>query len=542
MPDTPHIYLSEEEDLDPPTVLVPKPTPTHPQTPTSKDKGKGKRTRAENYSARSHTPLAVKTHSSHLEQETIEQPIVTTNPNPHCVRDPTQQEYNTQLPEHRSYLNEQIARLAHPTLHTPKHTMMREFLQKLYREGGQKAHDMKASSLNMVESWLTSKYGATTRPPPRQLLNNTSSGPQGRPGNASQTTPSNNYNQRYTGRGTRAANYKKAQDLHNTNRRTLCDMILSGKPLNDVNETLTIEQIEKIYIDLFSERSKPDNGISSMKSPHSLTFKPITPEEVNRAKMGWSNTAPGPDGVTVRQIKQTDDEWLVMIYSIILLSGIKPARFSLSRTTLIYRTDERRDPANYRPITVSSTIQRLLHRIIANLIRNATDLNINQRAFTTLDGTLANCLILENFIRSRWDNGKPMPIVSLDLAKAFDRVSHLSIERALHRQGIQIGMISYIMDSVKNNMTYIRLGKQVTAGVKINRGVRQGDPLSPILFNLVLDEILEDINNNLALSGTRTNATTTIAFADYIVVMEEDPTRMQATVDRAVTFAESKCS
>lgn len=166
-------------------------------------------------------------------------------------------------------------------------------------------------------------------------------------------------------------------------------MIFSDKPLDIIEETPSTDQIEAMYRALFSETSKLDKDIPCRNNPLYPTFSTITHNDVKNAKMGWSNAAQGPDGVNVRQVKLTDHEWQSILYSTILLSRIKPERFFVSRTTLIYKTDDRRDPSYYRPITVSSVIQRLFHRIITKRLRSATYPNINQRGFISFDDILA---------------------------------------------------------------------------------------------------------------------------------------------------------
>lgn len=57
---------------------------------------------------------------------------------------------------------------------------------------------------------------------------------------------------------------------------------------------------------------------------------------------------------------------------------------------MIFKDGERADPANYRPITISSALIRLLHRALAARFKKAINLSANQRGFTDIDGTVAN--------------------------------------------------------------------------------------------------------------------------------------------------------
>lgn len=183
------------------------------------------------------------------------------------------------------------------------------------------------------------------------------------------------------------------------------------------------------------------------KENNTATLYPVNPEEVEQAKLGWSNSSPGPDSISGAQVKRTDKDWLALIYSVILLSGIKPTRFRLTKTVLIHKSGDKTSPSSYKLISVSSTLQRLFHRILNHRLKEATLMNYNQRGFSSVDGTLANCVILDTFIAARRARHLPMAVASIDITKAFDTVSHYSVKRAMVSKGLEEGMITYIMNS-----------------------------------------------------------------------------------------------
>lgn len=107
---------------------------------------------------------------------------------------------------------------------------------------------------------------------------------------------------------------------------------------------------------------------------------------------------------------------------------------------------------------------------------------------------MANIVILEAYLKSRSQANKTSAAVGIDITKAFETVSHTSVERALIRKGVDSNTTKYIINSMKD--TTFKLEGATTRPFTINRGVRQGDPLSPLLFNLVLDEYLTLPNFN----------------------------------------------
>lgn len=129
-----------------------------------------------------------------------------------------------------------------------------------------------------------------------------------------------------------------------------------------------------------------------------------------------------------------------------------------SRTILIPKEGSRADPSNWRPITIGSATQRLLHRILAKRLQATLPIHPTQRGFRSIDGTLANTIVLDHYIKSRRLKGKTYNVVSLDVRKAFDTVSHAAIFRALERLGVDQGMRDYLRSTHTNCHTNIQWG------------------------------------------------------------------------------------
>lgn len=104
----------------------------------------------------------------------------------------------------------------------------------------------------------------------------------------------------------------------------------------------------------------------------------------------------------------------------------------------------------------------------------------------------------------------------MDLAKAFDRVSTEYILRGALRAGFDDCFLAYIRELYATSYTTLQYeGEELE--VQPTTGVRQGDPLSPVLFNLVVDEFLGGVDPNVAFrSGDLT--LDAMAFADDLVV------------------------
>jgi hypothetical protein len=104
----------------------------------------------------------------------------------------------------------------------------------------------------------------------------------------------------------------------------------------------------------------------------------------------------------------------------------------------------------------------------------------------------------------------------LDDAKAFDTTPHEAILRAMSSQGYDSHSFALIRDMYTDICTRIC---STGSFIPLERGVKQGDPLSPLLFNMVMDPLLGDPQmKGFRLGGHEIGA---LAFADDIVMMAD---------------------
>ncbi|KAH7933448.1 hypothetical protein HPB49_012594 [Dermacentor silvarum] len=144
----------------------------------------------------------------------------------------------------------------------------------------------------------------------------------------------------------------------------------------------------------------------------------------------------------------------------------------------------------HRPITLAHVLTRLLHKVYVRRLMAKVKLDLRQRAFILADGCAENQLLLRTIIHEAKHKFVPLAMASVDVAKAFDKVVHPAITYGLRRKGVSDEFFTYIGDFYSRATTGLTFGSH-TRLLHPTRGVRQGDPLSPLLFNLILDEFFE---------------------------------------------------
>ncbi|KAK7874081.1 hypothetical protein R5R35_004625 [Gryllus longicercus] len=238
-------------------------------------------------------------------------------------------------------------------------------------------------------------------------------------------------------------------------------------------------------------------------------------EEIEGAKLPLSSAA-GPDRISVRQWRAVPSSVRALLYAMVMRDGGFPAAMMSSRTVFLPKGLGGEDPANHRPISIMSVVVREFHKILANRIRAMNIVDIRQRFFE--DGCAQNVATLSATLFHARSRLRELHIVALDIAKAFDSVSHDAIKIALIRRGFPKQFIRYVENVYANSTTMFEHRGCSSPLFKLGRGVRQGDPLSPILFCLVVDDILSAIPPEVGfnLGDTKING---IAYADDLVLM-----------------------
>ena len=239
-------------------------------------------------------------------------------------------------------------------------------------------------------------------------------------------------------------------------------------------------------------------------------------------------SAPGPDGITVRQLKEKKIKVyhyniLAGLFNVWYITGKVPPGLKRSRSILLPKgTENLDDLGNWRPLSIAGVIIRLYTKILAKRLTDSVTLHPSQRGFIRASGVDENTILLDRLIRTHKKRTKGTLVVAfLDLAKAFDTVSHDLIKKGLQRLDVPDQFIATVEDMYTGASTVFSTKAGDTAEISIKQGVKQGDPLSPILFNVAMDPLfcsLERDGEGWKESG---RAMTALGYADDTAVLSD---------------------
>lgn len=214
-----------------------------------------------------------------------------------------------------------------------------------------------------LNKWLDHAYSGAQRSVTRPRTNT--------------ATPSNTNDQarrrNYKRNKTRATLYQKTQELFKKNPKELAECILGDKPIGSAIEPPPFDTVVQKYAAIFSGPSPEDNEeIGELRPATDGLYKAITVDEVELALRTTTSKSAGPDGLRISHVRRIPVHSLVLAFNAMLLWGLIPARMKQWRTVLIPKSGDTRCPDNWRPITVSSILLRVINEIIGQRLGTRT--------------------------------------------------------------------------------------------------------------------------------------------------------------------------
>ncbi|KAL4126774.1 hypothetical protein QTP88_010983 [Uroleucon formosanum] len=298
----------------------------------------------------------------------------------------------------------------------------------------------------------------------------------------------------------------------------------------DLLSTVTGHGVQKLLTAaqrLVEESRNPNHAIAVCRDNDRFVtvLESITPEEVE-ASLPSAKTAPGPDGFPARLWRRLPCNLIAGLFNMFNATGSLPIQLVQSRTIFVVKKGDPKCLGNYRPISIASIAIRHYHRVLAKRLEKLSVVDSRQHAFRCADGVAENLFLLDSVLKDARSSVKGLCLASLDLSKAFDSVSHASITSAMRGVGLDPRFVEYIRATYQSSETVIQVSGQSSRGIRPRCGVRQGDPLSPLLFNMVVDTDLRAIPDAVGytLGQTVVNA---IAFADDVILVAETPSGLR---------------
>lgn len=244
---------------------------------------------------------------------------------------------------------------------------------------------------------------------------------------------------------------------------------------------------------------------SSQATTHTMENIVFTPSKV----LFFINKLPSSvscdlDGISYKSIKNSGTflaSKLSYLFETSLNRGSIPESWRKVVVTPIFKSGDKQLLSSYRPVTVSSSILRIMERIVADEILRF--LIVNDKLSSTQHGFLkarsveTAGICFYDYVTRHLDNGLCVDAVYLDYSRAFDSVPHNLLLEKLRRYGICGSLLIWLFDYFTGRSQCVRVNGILSDYKPIESGVMQGSVLGPMFFSLFIDEIDECTNEGI---------------------------------------------
>ena len=250
-----------------------------------------------------------------------------------------------------------------------------------------------------------------------------------------------------------------------------------------------------------------------------------------------SNKAPGPDGIHPIILQRCSDLLalpLSIVFSKCFSSGLVPHDWKIANVTPIFKKGDHGSPANYRPVSLTSVVCKVMESIIKDsvldhLLSNNL-LNLSQFGFLPKRSCVSNLLQFLDDVTHLVDTQHNVDVVYLDFQKAFDKVP---LRRLLYKTsslGITGKCLNWIESWLSGRSQRVCVSGAMSSWQSVTSGVPQGSVLGPLLFLIFIN----DLDGNLGSSIYK--------FADdtklfRVVDNSSDSSLLQDDLNRLVDWA-----
>ena len=252
--------------------------------------------------------------------------------------------------------------------------------------------------------------------------------------------------------------------------------------------------------------------------------------------------SPGMDGIAPEMLKADEIQTPIAfkdLFNHMWRDEVTPVVWK--KKGIIVRVPKKGDLSecgNWRGITLSPLGMKVFSKVILNRIEPVIDgiLRKEQAGFRKGRGCDDQIFILRHIAQQCNELKSPIVFCFVDFEKAFDSISRSMLKKILRHYGIPVKIVNVIMDMLSETCCRVMVDGGLTDEFEVKTGVLQGGILSPLLFILIIDYVMNKVvqGMNNGIQWKMDQRLCDLEYADDIVLIASTMAEMQEMIDRLV--------
>ena len=242
----------------------------------------------------------------------------------------------------------------------------------------------------------------------------------------------------------------------------------------------------------------------------------------------------GPDDIHPQLIKECAKQLklpLKLLFTQSLKDGQVPNVWKKANVTPLFKKGDRHAPTNYRPISLTSVVCKLLESIVKDHIMeyllSNNIISCSQHGFVPKRSCLTQQIEVLNDWTKVLDNGGCVDAVFLDIMKAYDTVPHRHLIYKLKCLGFSTMLLKWVQSFLTDRMQCVVLDGEPSTWTKIGSGVPQGSVLGPVLFLCYINDLPKDIKCSVKLFADDTKIYSAVSSVSDCDNLQNDLNKLQ---------------